>query len=319
MSNLRPRAREIGITIGALETGRQNSITDVADVKVGHFSLISGEGKLTPGMGPVRTGVTMILPHGRNLFQEKVIAAAYVINGFGKSIGLPQIIELGNLETPIALTNTLNVGIVADALIDVMLEKNEDIGVTTGTVNPVVGECNDGFLNDIRGRHVKKEHVFEALKKATQQGEGRPEEGSVGAGVGMTAFNFKGGIGTASRKLPAEIEKYTLGALVLSNFGSKQDLVIDSVPVGQELVTSEKKHKPDGGSIIVIIATDAPLNSGNFYVLHDGLVLAWLARDLTVLTGAAILLSLSPPLIPNLIIPTKQLDQAYFLRKAVHS
>ena len=232
-------------------------ITDVKGVKVGHVSLIKGEGALNPGKGPIRTGITVIIPHERNTFQEKARAAAYVINGFGKSIGLPQIMELGNIETPIALTNTLNVGIVADALIEYMLEQNEDIGVTTGTVNPVVGECNDGFLNDIRGRHVKREHVFAALKNAKST---KVEEGSIGAGTGMSAFDFKGGIGTASRKLPKNIGGHVLGALVLSNFGRREDLLIDSVPVGRELLELEPKSKPEG-SIVVILATDAPLSS----------------------------------------------------------
>ncbi|MCD6508915.1 MAG: P1 family peptidase [Thermoprotei archaeon] len=254
----RPRARDIGLIIGSLRPGPLNAITDVEGVKVGHVSLIKGSGELVPGKGPVRTGITVILPHPGNLFKEKVRAACYVINGFGKPIGLAQVSELGLIETPIALTNTLNVGIVADALIEYMLNLNEDIGVTTGTVNPVVLECNDGFLNDIRGRHVKHEHVFEALSKAKG---GSVEEGCVGAGTGMSAFEFKGGIGTASRRIPAKLGGFTVGVLVLTNFGKREDLLIMGVPVGRELRDYGRSSTNMEGSIVVIIATDAPLTS----------------------------------------------------------
>lgn len=255
----RPRARDIGIVIGQISTGPNNSITDVPGVKVGHCTLIKGEGKLVPGKGPVRTGVTVIIPGVDNPFKLKLRAASYVINGFGKPIGLMQLNELGQLETPIALTNTLNVGIVADAIIEYMLNLNPDIGVTTGTVNPVVLECNDSYLNDIRGRHVRHEHVFEAIKSA--HGD-LVEEGAVGAGTGMSAFEFKGGIGTASRKLPNKMGGFTIGALVLSNFGRREDLVINGVPVGLELRDYMRSKQPQsGGSIVMIIATDAPLTS----------------------------------------------------------
>ena len=256
----RPRARDVGITVGELSPGTTNSICDVDEVLVGHYTIIKGKGKLIPGKGPIRTGVTVILPHKGNLFKEKVRAACYVINGFGKPIGLIQLEELGTLETPIALTNTLNVGIVADAIIEYMLELNEDIGITTGTVNPVVLECNDGYLNDIRGRHVKSLHVFEAIKRAKPN----VEEGCVGAGTGMRSFGWKSGIGTSSRKLPNKLGGYVIGALVLSNFGKMTDLRIMGAPVGKELAKMYRSMEHGGkseGSIVVIIATNAPLNS----------------------------------------------------------
>lgn len=254
----RSRARDIGIRIGDLDTGSYNNITDVSGVKVGHVTLIEGSGELVVGKGPIRTGVTAILPHEGNVFQEKVKAAAHIINGFGKSIGIIQINELGTIETPILLTNTLNVGIVADALIEYMLEQNDDIGITTGTVNPLVGECNDGYLNDIQGRHVKRKHVFDAIKAAST---GLIEEGAVGAGTGMTAFDFKGGIGSSSRIIPIENKNYTLGVLALTNFGRCKDLRIDGVHIGKKLQNFIKSNNNSEGSIIVVIATDAPLSS----------------------------------------------------------
>ncbi len=211
-----------------------------------------------PGHGPIRTGVTAILPHSGNIFREKVKAASFVINGFGKSIGLIQVDELGVLETPVLLTNALNVGIVADALVEYMLEMNSEIGVTTGTVNPIVCECNDGFLNDIRGRHVRHDHVRKALHDTT---DGLIEEGAVGAGTGMSAFELKGGIGSSSRILPKEFGGYSVGTLVLSNFGLLSDLRIDGVPVGQELSMSGDFVNAENGSIIILIATDAPVTS----------------------------------------------------------
>ncbi len=255
----RPRARDIGLIFGHLPTGPLNSITDIPGIKVGHCTLIKGEGKLIPGKGPIRTGVTVIIPGIENPFKYKLRAASYVINGFGKPIGLIQLNELGQLETPIALTNTLNVGLVADAIIEYMLKLNPDIGVTTGSVNPVVLECNDSYLNDIRGRHVKHEHVFKAIENANNK---LVEEGAVGAGTGMSAFEFKGGIGTASRKLPNKLGGYIVGALVLSNFGRREDLMINGVPVGLELKDYMRSPTPQkGGSIVMIIATNAPLNS----------------------------------------------------------
>ncbi|MGQ9494416.1 MAG: DmpA family aminopeptidase [Anaerolineae bacterium] len=252
----RPRAREIGIVVGELPTGTWNAITDVEGVLVGHCTLISGHGPLVPGRGPVRTGVTAILPHGGNLFRDKVAASAHVINGFGKCTGLPQVLELGTLETPILLTNTLNVGIVADACVQWCLERNPDIGITTSTVNPVVGECSDGFLSDIQGRHVHAEHVFAALNAAIS---GPVEEGSVGAGTGMSAFGFKAGVGTASRRLPASLGAFTVGVLLVANFGRPHDLLVMGVPVGRTLASGGSSPEAGDGSVMVVIATDAPL------------------------------------------------------------
>ncbi len=253
----RIRVRDFGLKIGSLDPGPTNSIVDVKGVMIGHCTLIYGEGKLEPGKGPVRTGVTIVFPHeDKNVFKQKVFASSYVINGFGKPIGLVQLNELGQLETPIALTNTLNVGIVADAIIEYMLDLNPDIGVTTGTVNPVVLECNDSFLNDIRGRHVKHQHVYEAIGNASSK---QVIEGAVGAGTGMSCFEFKGGIGSSSRRLPKEVGGYTVGVLVLSNFGRRTDLIIAGVPVGRELKDYGLSKPQDGGSIVIIVATDAPL------------------------------------------------------------
>ncbi|NLW17095.1 MAG: P1 family peptidase [Firmicutes bacterium] len=253
----RPRVRDIGLVLGELPTGPHNAITDVAGVRVGHATVSFGSGPLQPGRGPARTGVTAIIPQEGNCFLRKLEAAAYVINGFGKSIGLPQLQELGQLETPILLTSTLNAPKVADALISYMLLQSKDIGITTSTVNVVVGECNDGHLNDGQGRHVQEEHVWQALQSASG---GPVAEGAGGAGTGRVAFGFKGGIGTASRVLTAEMGGFTVGALVLSNFGSRRHLTIAGVPVGRELA-EYKEEKPNDGSIMIIIATDAPLKS----------------------------------------------------------
>ncbi|HYC90529.1 MAG TPA: P1 family peptidase [Thermoanaerobaculia bacterium] len=250
----RPRAREAGVAPGILPTGALNAITDVAGVRIGQTTLIRGE--------HVRTGVTVILPHGGNLFREKVPAAVFVGNGFGKLMGFTQIAELGELESPIALTSTLNVPRVADALIDWMLALpgNEDVR----SINVVVGETNDGQLNDIRGRHVGREEVFAALRSA----KGGPvEEGSVGAGTGTVAFGWKGGIGTSSRKLPAKLGGWTVGVLVQSNYGGI--LTIDGAPVGRALkqhYLRNELQRPDetaNGSIMIVIATDAPVDARN--------------------------------------------------------
>ena len=200
----RPRLRDIGIQIGSLQTGAHNAISDVTGVRVGHTTLISGEGALQPGSGPVRTGVTVILPHGGNLFQSKVRAAVHTINGFGKVVGFEQVRELGQIEAPLALTNTLNVGLVMDALVTYAIRENPGIGVHTSSVNVGVGETNDGYLNDIQGRHVKAEHVWTAIEGAS---DGPVEEGAVGAGTGTRCLGWKGGIGTASRALPASLGK----------------------------------------------------------------------------------------------------------------
>src|SRR5687768_11258613 len=246
----RPRAREAGIAPGILPTGALNAITDVAGVRVGHTTLIRGEN--------VRTGVTVILPHGGNLFREKVPGAVFVGNGFGKLMGSTQVEELGEIESPIALTSTLNVPRVADALLDWMLALpgNEDVK----SINVVVGETNDGRLNDSRGRHVGREEVFAALRSAK---DGPVEEGSVGAGTGTVAFGWKGGIGTSSRKLPAKLGGWTVGVLVQTNYGGI--LTINGKPVGRELGQYYLKNELENadGSIMIVIATDAPADARN--------------------------------------------------------
>ncbi len=254
----RPRCRDLGLVTGFLPTGPMNTITDIPGVLVGHSTIIEGEGALVPGHGPIRTGVTAIRPHPGNLFQEKVRGAIHVINGFGKAAGIAQVQELGVLETPIILTNTLSVGVAWDALCEYMLDQNPDIGVSTGTVNPVVLECNDGYLNDIRGRHVKREHVFSALKQA---GAGPVPEGNVGGGTGMSCLGFKGGIGTSSRRIEDANEKWVLGALVMANFGRIDDLLISGVPVGLELKRDLEAQPPaPPGSIIIVTGTDMPVS-----------------------------------------------------------
>ncbi|WP_394120017.1 P1 family peptidase [Planococcus donghaensis] len=243
------RIRDYGVKIGRMKPGVLNAITDVEGVTVGHVTLSEGN---------MQTGVTAILPHQGNLFHDKLIASSHVINGFGKTMGTIQLAELGTLETPIVLTNTLNVGTAANAVIDYMLEKNRDIGTTTGTVNPVVGECNDMFLNDVRGRFVKEEHVRQALDNTGVEFE----EGAVGAGRGMLCYSLKGGIGTASRLMEHTHGTYTMGVMVLSNFGMLSDLTIDSNPIGEVLKENIlKAHKEeDKGSVMIIVATDLPLS-----------------------------------------------------------
>jgi D-aminopeptidase len=245
----RPRARDLGISIGILPTGELNAITDVAGVRVGHRSLVQGD--------DVRTGVTAVLPHGGNLFQSKVPAAVYVANGFGKFVGSTQVAELGVLETPIILTNTLSTFAAADAVVAWSLKQkgNEDVR----SVNPVVGECNDGYLNDIRGQHVQSADVVQAISDAKS---GAVDEGCVGAGVGTRCLGWKGGIGTSSRKIPAALGGYTVGVLVQTNFDGQ--LMIDGAPVGKELGLFFLKDDVGGQehvSCIVIVATDAPLDA----------------------------------------------------------
>lgn len=257
----RPRARDLGIKVGVLATGPLNAITDVAGVKVGHITLIQGEN--------IRTGVTAILPHSGNLFQEKVPGAVFIGNAFGKLIGSTQVNELGEIETPILLTSTLSTPRVADALISYMLglKGNEDVQ----SVNPLVGETNDGYLNDIRSRPISEQDVFAAIRNAK---DGPVEEGAVGAGTGTVAFGFKGGIGTSSRRLPASLGGYTVGVLVQTNFGGI--LTIAGAPVGRELGRFYLKDQLEGkssrrtdraqtadGSIMVVVATDAPIDHRN--------------------------------------------------------
>lgn len=247
------RLRDLGIVPGYLPTGPRNAITDVSGVCVGHVSLVSGEGKLTPGVGPIRTGVTAILPHRGNLYRQKVTAAVKTINGFGKATGFEQVRERGVIETPIILTNTLNVGRAADAVVAYMLRDNPDIGITAGTVSPIVGECNDGFVNDLQGRHVQQQHVWQAIKTAH---DGAVAEGNVGAGTGTQCFQFKAGIGTASR----QVRGFTLGALVQSNFGLRRDLMVLGAPIGQHFL-EKLLPQPGPGSIMMVLATDAPFES----------------------------------------------------------
>lgn len=250
-SSHRGRARDFGLQVGILPTGKWNAITDIKGVMVGHTSLVQGDS--------VRTGITVVIPHSGNVFMQKVPAAVYVSNGFGKSIGLSQIEELGTLETPIALTNTLSVPAVAEGMLDYMLNQpgNENVR----SINSVVGETNDGYLNDIRGKHIRPNHLLQALETASS---GPVKEGNVGAGVGTRAFGYKGGIGTASRVLPPSKGGYSVGVLVQSNFGGV--LRINGAPVGRELdnfyMMQEDPHVADG-SIMIIIATDAPLSDRN--------------------------------------------------------
>ncbi|QIP11694.1 P1 family peptidase [Spirosoma aureum] len=247
MAQTSKRPRDYGIKLGVLPTGPFNAITDVPGVRVGQVTLKEGQS--------IQTGVTAILPHDGNQFQQKSPAAIYIGNGFGKLTGYSQVEELGTLETPIVLTNTLSVPTAADALIDYTLSQKGNEQVRS--VNSVVGETNDGFLNDIRGRHVTKQHVLDAIRQAKT---GPVEEGNVGAGTGTVCFGFKGGIGTASRKLPASLGGYTVGALVQTNFGGV--LQIAGVPVGVALGRYDFKKNLDG-SCMMIVLTDAPLDARN--------------------------------------------------------
>ena len=244
------RPRDMGLEIGLFKTGKWNAITDVKGVLVGHETLILGDS--------VRTGVTIIKPHGGNLFEEKVMGAVYVTNGFGKALGFTQVEELGTIETPIGLTNTLNIFLVANAIVDYMILGNPNIR----SVNPVVGETNDGGLNDIRGRHIKKEHVFTAINNAMS---GPVMEGAVGAGTGTRSLGFKGGIGTSSRILPPEAGGYTVGVIVQTNFGGS--LMINGAPIGRELkkspFSSSIPYDEDEGSCMIVIATNAPVSNRN--------------------------------------------------------
>ncbi len=263
-NSARPRARDIGLKVGILPTGQLNTITDVVGVRVGHTTIIRGDN--------IRTGVTAILPHGGNLFQEKVPGAVFIGNAFGKLAGSTQVNELGEIETPVLLTSTLSVPRVADGVIDYMLALAGNESVQS--INPLVGETNDGALNDIRSRPISRDDVINAIKNAKG---GAVEEGCVGAGTGTMAFGFKGGIGTSSRKLPASLGGYTVGVLVQTNFGGV--LTIAGAPVGQELgryyLKEQLEEKRDGsnkdgsdkdradGSVIIVIATDAPLDARN--------------------------------------------------------
>jgi len=297
--NTRPRARGAGVRVGILPYGAQNAITDVPGVRVGHQTIIRGEN--------VRTGVTAVLPHGGNLFRDKVPGAVFVGNGFGKLAGSTQVEELGEIETPILLTSTLSVPRAADALVEYMitLPGNEDVR----SVNPLVAETNDGQLNDIRGRHVARDDVFAAIKNAR---EGAVEEGAVGAGTGTVAFGFKGGIGTASRRLPPALGGHTVGVLVQTNYGGV--LTINGAPVGRELgqfylketleraaqpsprADGEAGGRPEGasrdpqdaadGSVIIVVATDAPVDARNLKRMASRAVVA-LARTGSAMTNGS--------------------------------
>ncbi len=244
--------------IGRFPTGPSNAITDVGGVRVGHVTLIEGEGPLQTGRGPVRTGVTAVLPAEGDVFLQRVFAGAYVLNGAGEVMGLLQADEWGLCETPILLTSTMCVGRVADATISWLWRKHPKIGQEYDVVIPVVAECDDSFLNDAVGRHVTDEDVWAALDGATS---GPVAEGCVGAGTGMSTFDFAGGIGTSSRELEVGGNPAMVGALVLSNFGRRDSLRIDGVPVGRLLADrfAHVAQRPAAGSIIVLLATDAPL------------------------------------------------------------
>ena len=250
-SQTRERLRTYGIKSGVLLTGTYNAITDVKGVRVGHVTLMNGDS--------IRTGVTAVIPHEGNIFQQKVPAAIFTANGFGKLAGTTQVKELGNLETPVILTNTMNVSTGMDGLINYTITQPGSEQVQS--VNALVGETNDGYLNDIRGRHVQVKDVLQAIANAKT---GPVPEGNVGAGTGTVCFGFKGGIGTSSRKLPANLGGYTVGVLVQSNFGGV--LQIDGVPVGEELkkyYLQDQLNNNVDGSCMIIVATDAPLDARN--------------------------------------------------------
>lgn len=290
---MKPRARDLGIKPGVLNPGPLNAITDVAGVAVGHVTLIEGEN--------VRTGVTAILPHKRNLFQEKVAAGIHIANAFGKLAGSTQVKELGNIETPVILTNTLNVAEGIAGAVEWTLRQPGNERVFS--VNAVVGETNDAALNDIRGRHVTKQHVIQAIQNARA---GVPvEEGAVGAGTGTSAFGYKGGIGTSSRILPAPLGGYTIGVLVQSNYGGI--LTINGAPVGRELGRYYLKQYAEpapGGSCMIVIATDAPVDARNLERLASRSILGLGATGSSTSNGSgeyaiAFTTSNSRDLLPN--------------------
>jgi D-aminopeptidase len=260
-SRERQHLRELGIVIGQYPPGPLNAITDVEGVKVGHATLIAGEGPLKPGHGPIRTGVTVVIPRDE-VWRKKVPAGSFVLNGTGEMTGLSWVAESGFLEYPIALTNTLNVPRVANGVMSWMIRQYPAIGIEDDTLTPVVAECDDGRLNDIQGRHVSEQDVMAALDGASS---GPVKEGTVGAGTGMVSYGFKGGIGTASRKLPEKEGGYTIGVLVNANHGRRPELVVAGVPVGRLYepahVSEALSPGQSEGSIIIIVATDAPLDA----------------------------------------------------------
>ena len=253
----RARARDLGITVGTLPTGPLNAITDVPGVLVGHCTVSWGGPELPRGSGPARTGVTAILPHGDDIWHERVVAGAFAANGVGEVVGMNAIREWGLIETPIMLTNSQSIGAVYDATVRWMMARDPLCGIEDA-VMPVVGECDDGMLNDMRGMHVLEEHVDAALDAAAS---GPVAEGCVGSGTGMTCFDFKGGIGTSSRVVaPYPGSRYTVGVLAMTNFGNRERLAVDGVPVGREIADlMPREHRE--GSCIVVLATDAPLSA----------------------------------------------------------
>ncbi|MBI4865900.1 MAG: P1 family peptidase [Candidatus Wallbacteria bacterium] len=253
----RPRAHEIGIVIGRLQPGPLDAITDVTGVRVGQVTRSFGEGKLVPGRGPARTGVTAIIPRD-DVWHRKCPAAAAVANGCGEVTGIAWVNESGWLEVPIVVTNSHAVGRAFDAVITWMQRGNPKIGVDEDVVDPVVGECDDSAFNDIRGRHVREEDVLAALDGARG---GAVEEGAVGAGTGMESFAFKSGVGTASRVVQHPTGAYTVGALVVANFGDREELILAGVPIGREMPLEQRPFKASEGSIVIVVATDAPLDS----------------------------------------------------------
>ena len=253
----RCRYRDLGLTIGFFPPGPLNAITDVKGVKVGHTTIIQGHGDHVPGVGPVRTGVTIILPND-HIFDKKLIAGSFVLNGAGEMAGITQISEWGLIETPIGLTNTHEVGTVSRGIINWMSKKYERIWNSKNVVIPVVGECDDSYLNDTIGNHVHQNHVLEAIKNASS---GPVREGSIGAGTGMICCDLKGGIGTSSRVVTIGEKDYTIGILVLSNFGLLEELRFDGYKVGKSLKQEVSQRRENYGSIIVVLATDIPLSS----------------------------------------------------------
>jgi D-aminopeptidase len=253
--SVRRHLRDIGIQIGKLPTGRWNAITDVPHVRVGHLTRIEGEGPLVPGRGPIRTGVTVIMP-GEDVWRDNVPAARFTLNGNGELTGVGPIDRRGLLETPIFLTDTSNIGRVMDGAMDWLLETYPEIGDSAPVPVPVVGETWAGFLHDAEGRHLTGEHVRSAIRDAKT---GPVIEGAVGGGTGMLCYGFKGGIGTASRRLPASMGGFTLGVLVQANHGRRQQLRIDGVPVGEEILDRMPYEGRKTKSILIIGATDAPM------------------------------------------------------------
>jgi D-aminopeptidase len=258
----RGRARDLGVLLGRYEPGKWNAITDVEGVRVGHSTILRGAaGPLRPGKGPVRTGVTAILPGEANVFDQRVVGGGFILNGAGEVSGMTQLLEWGLIETPIFLTNTLSVGAVSDGAVKWMIERNPGIGAEHDVIIPLVGECDDSWLNDVAGRHVHEEHVAEALSTAAS---GPVPEGNVGGGTGMITCDFKAGIGTASRKLPVALGGYTIGVLVMSNFGVMRQLRVGGLPVGEVLEQRYgelPRRSKNYGSIIAVVATDAPLTT----------------------------------------------------------